>query len=309
MHELEHALQALAATTDDVVDRPQLLEIGWTDRTIHRALAARWIRQLHAGVYVVGAAPPTWRQTVRAGVRAAGADAEAGYRCALVLWGLDGLKAAPVEVVVPYDDRPVPRGVIVHRSRRIEPASVLDGIPVTSVERSLLESAAVVPPVVTEKAFSSAWRRNLTSPAKCELYLQHHAGKGRRGVRQFREVVELYLGGGRPPGSSGEVAFLRELRAAGIEEPVRQFRIELPDGSVATADFAWPLRRKVIEFVGLEVHADSRAHAHDTLREDDIKAVGWELRRFAPETLRRQPEEVARRVIRFLGRSTYRNGR
>lgn len=309
MHELEHALHALAATTDDVVDRAQLLGLGWTDRAIHRALASRWIQQLHAGVYLVGAAPPTWRQEVRAGVRAAGPGAEAGYRCGLVCWGLDGIKTAPVEVVVPHDDRPVPRGVIVHRTRRVEPGSIVDGVPVTSVERTLLESAALVPQIVTEKAFASAWRRNLTSPAKCERYLEQHGGKGRRGVRQLRDVLEIYRDGGRPPGSSGEVAFLRALRAAGIEEPVRQFSIDLPDGSKATADFAWPLRLKVIEFVGLEVHADSRAHAHDTLREDDIKAMGWELRRFAPETLRTNPEEVARRVVRFLGRSPSRIGR
>jgi len=43
------------------------------------------------------------------------------------------------------------------------------------------------------------------------------------------------------------------------------------------------------------------ALAADTLREDDILTItGWKLRRFAPETLRRQPEEVARRVLRFL---------
>lgn len=227
----------------------------------------------------------------------------ASHRCALVLWGLDGIAAAPVEVVVPHNGEPAPAGAIVHRSRRVEPASIIDGISVTSIERTLLESAAVVPAVVTEKAFSSAWRRNLTTLAKCQRYLEAHGGRGRRGVRQFREVMEIYGAGGRAPGSGGEVAFLRALRAAGVEAPQRQFLIELPDGSKATADFAWPLRRKVIEFVGLEVHADSRAHAADTLREDDIKAMGWELRRFAPETLRRRPEEVARRVIRFLGGS------
>jgi very-short-patch-repair endonuclease len=97
------------------------------------------------------------------------------------------------------------------------------------------------------------------------------------------------------------VAFLRTLRAAGVEEPIRQFVIDLPNGAKAVVDFAWPLRRKLVEFVGLESHADSRAHADDTLREDDIlAATGWELRRFAPETLRRNPEDVARRVLRFL---------
>jgi very-short-patch-repair endonuclease len=176
------------------------------------------------------------------------------------------------------------------------------GIECSSVERALLESSALVPQVVIEKALSAAWRRGLTSPAKCDRYLEHHAGKGRRGVTRFRAVVELYLGTARAPGSDGEVAFLRALRDAGIEEPTRQFTVTLPDGSKATVDFAWLERRKLIEFVGLEVHADSRAHAADTLREDDIiTATGFQLRRFAPETLRANPDEVARRVIRFLG--------
>lgn len=199
-----------------------------------------------------------------------------------------------------YLDGPTPQGVIVHRSRRIEPISVVHGIPVTSIERTLLESATVTPSVVTEKAFAWAWRRGLTTPEKCDRYLEAHGGKGRRGTTRLRQMVELYAGTGRPPGSDGEVVFLRCLREAGIEEPVRQFLIDLPGGNKASVDFAWPERRKLIEFVGLEVHADSRAHAQDTLREDDIKSLGWELRRFAPQTLDRHPEEVARRVLRFL---------
>ncbi|HVF31497.1 MAG TPA: hypothetical protein VM933_00560 [Acidimicrobiales bacterium] len=293
-------IAAISARTDNVFTRFDVLACGGSDRAIVVRLAAgRW-RQLHPGVYLLGAAAPTWHQLVRAGVLAAGEDAQASHRCALVLWGADGIVAAPVEVVVPYDDRPEPRGVIVHRSRRVEPVSVVGGIPVSSVERTLLESGTCTPPVVTEKAFAWAWRRNLTSPAKCEAYLEHHGGRGRRGTRRLREVVALYAGGGRPPGSDGEVVFLRCLRDAGIEEPVRQLAIDLPGGRKATADFAWPERRKLVEFVGLEVHADSRAHAADTLREDDIQSVGWQLRRFAPSTLRRDPEDVARRVVRFL---------
>ncbi len=300
MHPLDIRIAAIAARTDDVFTRGDVLVCGGTDRSIVVRLTARRWQLLHPGVYLLGAAPPTWHQRVRGAILAAGEGAEASHRCALVVWGMDGIRRAPVELVVPYDGRPEPQGVIVHRSRRIEPTSVVDGITVSSVERGLLESATVTPPVVTEKAFAWAWRRNLTSPGKCEIYLEQHGGKGRRGTRRLREVVALYAEGGRPPGSDGEVVFLRCLREAGIEEPVRQLLVDLPGGAKACVDFAWPARRKLVEFVGLEVHADSRAHAADTLREDDIKSAGWELRRFAPDTLRRQPEDVARRVLRFL---------
>ena len=302
MHELRHQLQRIAASQRNLVTRKDLEGIGWSDTRTRDAVAAGWLRTLHPGVHLVGAAPTDWWQQLLAAVCAAGPDAMASHRAALVLWGLDGIGAAPVELSAPHDGNPRPKGCVLHRTRRIEPVSVVDGIPVTSVERTLLEVGSVVPAVVVEKAFSSAWRRNLTSPGKCERYLEHHGGKGRRGTTRLREVVALYAGTERAAGSSGEVAFLRVLRAAGVEEPVRQFEVELPDGSKAVIDFAWPRRRKLVEFVGLETHADSRAHAHDTLREDDIlTATGWQLRRFAPETLRTNPVEVARRVLRFLG--------
>jgi hypothetical protein len=309
MHEIPHDLQRLAATQRNLVTRRQLAWIGWSDRRTDRAVAAGWLQTLHPGVHLLGAAAPDWSQQLLAAVWASGDDARASHRAALLVWGLDGIASAPVELEAPHGGNPVPRGAIVHRTRRIEPISVVDGIPVSSVECTLLESGTVVSQAVIEKAFSSAWRRGLTSPQKCELYLADHGGKGRRGTTMLREVVAIYSGTKRAAGSGGEVAFLRELRRFGIEEPVRQFEVVLPDGTKAVVDFAWPARRKLIEFVGLETHADARAHAHDTLREDDIlTATGWELRRFAPETLRRNPTEVARRVLRFLGASVHRSG-
>jgi hypothetical protein len=93
---------------------------------------------------------------------------------------------------------------------------------------------------------------------------------------------------------------LRELRAAGIEPPVRQFTIDLPGGAKATMDFAWPARRKAIEFKGSTDHTDSRAQDDDYWREGGIQDAGWELRCFAPYSLKHRPEVVARAVVRFL---------
>lgn len=303
MHELDLHLNGLACDNRRLLTRAMVLAAGGTDQFIGDRLRRHQWLLVHPGVYLVGVGPLTWEERLRAGQLAAGPDAEVARRAGILLWGLGGIASAPLEYNVPYGKRPEPAGVVLHRTRRIEPASMVRGIAVTSVERTLLEAGSLVPPVVIEKAFSTAWRRNLTSPAKIERYLEHHGGKGRRGTKRLREVVAIYAGTDRAAGSDGEVVFLRVLRDAGIEEPVRQYPVALPGGGVAVVDFAWPDRRKVIEFVGLETHADSRAHDADTLREDDIKSSGWELRRFAPESLRNQPDEVARRVLRFLCRS------
>lgn len=134
MNVLDLQIAAIAARQDNLFTRGDVFDCGGSQKAIDvRLESGRW-RQIHPGVYLLGAAPPTWLQSVRAGVLAAGEDAQASHRCGLVVWGADGLRVAPVEIVVPYLDGPAPKGVIVHRSRRIEPVSVIQGIPVTSIE-------------------------------------------------------------------------------------------------------------------------------------------------------------------------------
>lgn len=303
MHEIDHCIDAIARANDDVIDRGQILGVGGSDHLIANRLGRGLLQPLQAGVYLVGSAPPTWPQEVRAALRAAGPGAVASHRAALILWGLDGIGNAPVEITAPHSQRPMPDGVVLHRSRRSEVPFHLGGIPTTSIERSLLEVGAVCPLIVVEKAAASAFRLGRSSPTKVEAYLRAHAGKGRPGVSRLREAMTLYEDGGRPPGSAGEVAFLRELRRAGIEAPVRQLVLDLPGGAKASVDFAWPNRRKALEFVGWWTHSDARRQDDDTWREDDIRAVGWDLRRVAPWSLQHRPIELAASVLRFLGRN------
>ena len=302
MHDADHVLDAIARANDNVVNRRALLAAGVGDHVVTNRLRRGILQPLYAGVHLVGSAPPTWSQRLRGAVLAAGPGAVASHRAALLLWGLEGIVSAPVEVTAPHGRRPLPDGVVVHRSRRDEEPVHLLGIPTTGVERTLLELGAVCPAIVVEKAAASAFRLGRTTPTKVDAYLAVHAGKGRRGVRKLRETLELYADGGRAPGSAGEVVFLRELRRHGIEAPVRQLTIDLPGGAKATVDFAWPVRRKAIEFVGWWTHSDARRQDDDTWREDDIRAVGWDLRRVAPWSLEHRPEALAASVLRFLGR-------
>ena len=301
MPSLDHILDAIARRQDNVISRTQVLLAGGSDELIATRIRRGLWQPLHAGVYLVGSAPPTWAQQLRAAVTAAGPDAQVSHRAAILHWGMSGITSAPVEIVAPHSDRPMPEGVVLHRSRRSEEPVLVGGIPTTGVERTLLELGAVCPPVVVEKAYASARRLGLTTNAKVEAYLQTHAGKGRRGVTTLRETMALFADG-RVAGSDGEVVFLRELRIAGVPAPVRQLTIDLPLGAKATLDFAWPDLWKAVEFVGWWSHSDPRAQDDDTWREDDIREAGWDLRRFAPHSLRNRPQAVAKEVRRFLGR-------
>jgi hypothetical protein len=299
---IDQRIDAIARVQDNVLTRGQVLETGGSDKLIAVRLARGLWQPLQAGVYLVGSAPPTWHQRLRGAVFAGGPDAEASHRAAILQWGLDGLASAPVEITMPFGHLALPELVIGHRSRRREERVYVGGIATSGVERALLEVGAVCPAIVVEKAVASAFRQGRSSPSKVDAYLRVHAGKGRRGARKLRDAMELYRDGGGTPGSGGEVVFLRELRLGGIEDPVRQLTIDLPGGGKATVDFAWPRRRKALEFVGWWTHSDARRQDDDTWREDDIRAVGWDLRRVAPWSLKHRPEALAASVLRFLCR-------
>lgn len=302
MPSTDQLIDAIARRQDNVISRAQVLGVGGSDVLIANRIARGLWQPLQAGVYLVGSAPATWTQQLRAAVLAAGPDSGSSHRSAILGWGMSGIATAPVEITAPHSGPPLLDGVIVHRSRRAEALVLLGGIATTSVERTLLESGAVCPLIVIEKATASALRLGLTTQTKIDAYLLAHAGKGRRGVTKLREALELLRHGGGGAGSDGEVALLHELHRHGVPAPIRQLKIDLGQGRKATLDFAWPDRWKAIEFVGWEVHSDPRAHDDDTWREDAIREAGWDLRRFAPSSLRTRPEAVVAEVLRFLGR-------
>ncbi|HEX7168379.1 MAG TPA: hypothetical protein VF230_15470 [Acidimicrobiales bacterium] len=306
MGSLDEAIAALADSRGRrMVTRGEVLALGGSDDEIEwRVEHRRWTR-LHDAVYLVGVGAPSWEERVLAACLAGGATAVASHRAAIRLWGLDGLASAPVEVTVVHSTQVVIEGAVVHRSRRLEPIRWIRGIPVTSPERTLLESGAIVPPVVTEKAFASAWRAGATSPEKCLAYCRDCGGKGRTGTRRLREIAAQYADGHRAPGSAAEVLLWRMLTPAladaGIEMPIRQFEIPLRDGSVAVVDSCWPLRRKVVEVAGLAFHGDIRSHDYDVEREAAIEEAGYQVRTVTPRALVDRPTSTIASLLRFLG--------
>jgi len=301
MHESEIEVRQLAARQLGLASRRQALEAGMAEWRIQYRLTAEHWRPVLQGVYLLGVTDPTWHQKLMAACLFAGPAAAASHRAGAVLWQVDGLVRAPVEILLPHGEEAVARGVVVHRSRRFDERDITRraGIPVTIIERTLVDVARYLEPRETEKALESALRRNLTTPAAVWRYVEDRGGRI-PGTRRLRAIL-LSRGAKPPAGSGGEVELLRALRAAGVPDPVRQHPLKLENGRIAILDVAWPWLRLGLEYDGYDVHGGRLAHADDMERQNAIVALGWTLLRYGSR-VRRDPQGVANEVAAALAR-------
>lgn len=284
-----------------LVTRETVLGCGGDDHLITRRRdAGRWLRA-QPGVYLVGLGPPTWLQALHAACLAVGPGAAVSHRAAAILWGLDGVAGGIVEVTIPFTTTVVLEGAVVHRSRRPpeRDASERNGVPVTSVERTLLDLGRYVGPTGVEIALESALRQRLTTTTRVFDHLASPHSRGRPGAGRLRRVLSMREPG-RVAGSAAEVRLIRCLREHGLPAPVRQHPVKLRNGAVAVVDLAWPDRKLAVEWDGYDFHSGRRAFAADLDRQNALFDVGWDLRRYTGDAVRRQPERIVATLARLL---------
>lgn len=139
----DRGLAELAGRQHGVVAVWQLLERGVTDQCVRRRVEAGRLHRLHRGVYAVGHRKVSRRGHLIAAVLAGGRGSSLGYRAAAELWGLIDYPAVILDVLAPRHRRS--RGNLrSHRSLLpTDERRARDGIPVTSVPRTLFDFAAV----------------------------------------------------------------------------------------------------------------------------------------------------------------------
>jgi hypothetical protein len=294
----EREVRGVAAGQHALIDRATLLHHGATDSIIAQRLRAGKLGHVYPGVYDYNVTRREWVGAVHAAVLAAGPQALASHRTAGVLWGLDGVNGRMLELTVPFTKEPVPEGVLVHRTRRRLPREEVDSIPITHVERTLLDLAALLPPIVLEKAVTSAIFQHLTTVDMVVLRLSQEGGRGVKGTRKLRRSLALLDDG--ITGSPSEVDLMSIMRTAPIPFPECQFEIAFPEGDHAYPDFAWPDRRKCVEVDGFGAHGSPEALERDLIRQNRLLEMGWEMRRFSARTVRRDPGGVLADIVRFI---------
>lgn len=288
----------VASTQRFLISRTEIHELGGNDDMIAYNLEAkRWLR-VHAGVYQVDRRPLSWESELLAAVLACGPGAVVSHRAACTLWGLEGFSTRLVEATVPYSALPIPEGVVAHRTRRRIDPSECRGIPVTSVERTLLDCARFLSDRILGKALDSALRKSLTTIAGCYSVLATDGGRGVTGTRRFRRVLanRMY---DEATDSGAEFDLLYFMQLGGLPDPELDHEL-FPRGGRRIPDFFWPGLAKAVEVDGIDAHSSAERLDDDLERQNAIMDLGIEIRRFSARRVRRDPKVVVEEIRRFL---------
>ena len=273
----------------------QAIELGIAESTLRSWVSRGRLVRPAASTLVVAGAPDTWRQ--RAAVAAQSGGGFASHRTAAALWGLDGFEPWQIEVLTLHGLRRRRAAWVVHETRNLAGVDLdeVDGIPCTSVVRTVLDLPAVAHPFRVAQALDCACRRR---PGTLEAVAQRHRElkrQGRRGSRAMAEMLAERLGTGRFTDSGFEASALRLVRRFGLPEPVLQHQVR--DGDfVAYLDLAWPAVRWAVECDSLAHHFGKRAHEWDRLRRRRLKRLGWDVVEVTYDQVTKRPVPTGREL-------------
>jgi hypothetical protein len=250
---------------------------GLTDRQIEGRIALGLWRHLYEDVYIAAGAPLTWKGALLAACWAGGFRAAASHRSAAALWKLAGGRRSLVEIMCPRWRRARHEGLVVHETKALQGIDIVEveGIPVTTPERTLLDLGAVCHESIVEMALDNAEHRGLVTRQSLQTTLGRLAKQGRNGAGTLRRLLAAHDRHRRAPESEMETALIQCLRRDGWPEPVPQYEIREGGLLVARVDAAYPQWRIAVEYQSDKHHSGRLASERDNERRLRIIAAGW----------------------------------
>jgi very-short-patch-repair endonuclease len=268
-------------------------EVGFTrDQREFRCRVGRWVL-LHDGVYRMAGMPASSQALVLAACWGAQGLAVASHRSAAEIWGLPGGRPDLVEITCRRWKRGKALGLVVHETKHIDDVDfgIVDGIPTTSIEQTLLGLGATVLPTTVEMALDRALHRKLTTIAQLETFLRRKGKRGRNGAGVLRLLVRTRGVGGASE-SVMETKLKQLLRRHGFPSPVFQYEIWHNGRFVARVDAAYPERKIAIEYDSYEHHTGTIAHERDNDRRNVLRRIQWQTIAFTAADIRRDGGEA-----------------
>lgn len=243
--------------------------------------------------------------SVAAAVATAGPGAAASHEDAAVVHGLALLERPRPEV----HTITVPPSPTLGRRRRAAvqvhtaalPAGhvrVRDGIPVTSVARTVVDLARTLPFRAGVVVADSALCRYQVGKGELEAVLRD-CGRW-PGIAKARRVVAFSDALAESPFESiARVAFADGRLPA----PMLQVWIMAPGHAIARVDFLWDQHATIAEADGAVKYADPDRARKQLKRDSELRRAGYEVVHFTWQDLAANPDQVIAWIIAAFGRS------
>jgi hypothetical protein len=280
----ELQLRALARRQHGVFTLAQVIEAGFTRPVVRRRLASRAWEEIIERVYRVSASKPIdWWQRQMAAVLASG-----GVSGALAAAALHGISKPPAMPEVLLRRKPRRElGAFVHTSAAIDAVDlvVVEGIPSTSVARTLIDLGGRLPAHQIEDMLDTALVRRLVTIHRLRDRAEALWAPRRNGCA----VVLALLDSRRPTDANAaniwEAKVLRIVRDLGLPEPRLNHRVCVGE-RVRYLDLAWPELKVAVEFDGFVPHSTRRVFDDDRARQNALVADRWTVFRVTAAMLR-----------------------
>jgi len=290
----DRELAALATRQYGVVAMRQLLQIGVGERTLERWVSSGRIHEVHREVYAVGHRRVGPRGYWWAGVLAYGDGALLSHRSAAELWGF-GRQRRTVEVTAPRGRQGLDRrtGIWIHRCRLYPEDRVIhDGVPVTSVARTLFDLAELRDESGLRRAWEEADRLKLLQLRAMEEVCER--GYGRRALKPTRRLLTEARAGAQTR-SPLEERFREFCEHHGLPAPATNVMVLGHE-----VDALWPAARLIVEMDSWEFHRHRAAFERDRARDADRLLAGYRTIRVTHRRLDRDPASLAAQIRALL---------
>jgi very-short-patch-repair endonuclease len=296
------AVGELARRQYGVVGRDQLRELGLGKRAIDHRLELGRLHLLHHGVYAVGHRLVPKQGWWMAAVLASSPEAVLSHYSAAALWGLRGYSGGAIHVTMPRKSTSTKR---IRRHYSLLPPderTVEEGIPVTSVPRTIFDLAATESADVVENLLRESEFRQLYDRLSLWDLIERYPG--RRGVRKVRAALERIkeepAGRKRSPLEERFAPFLRRHQL-----PLPRFNDWITVGGKRyQVDCHWPGTGEIVELDGWEGHGTRSAFRDDRARDRILRVHGYSVTRLTWNQLDDEPATIAADLRTLLAVTT-----
>ncbi len=173
---------------------------------------------------------------------------------------------------------------------------MVDGVPCTSVARTLLDIAATLPFLLTRACSQAEIEGKLAlDDVRCLLERM----RGHRGSRRLRLALDVRQPGGDRTKSSLERRLRALCRRAGLPEPAVNEWMAIA-GEEIQCDFVWHRERVVVEVDDWSTHGTRIAFEDDRRRDRALQLHGWRVVRFTRLDLEERPAHVIATLTAML---------